>query len=89
MLELRFAMTQQQKSVTGSHLYRDNWLRHCYTGSIGWRIIGPSVLSNTESTLLWVDDKDSSPCLMTEVPIDPGIQKAWIILHSIIQIHTY
>jgi len=65
MPEPRFAITQQQKSVTGSHWYRDNWLRHCYTGSIGWRIIGPSVLSNTESTLLWMNDKDSSPCLMT------------------------
>ena len=52
--------------VTGSHLYMDNWLRHCYTGSIGWRITGPSVLSNTESTLLWMDDKASSPCLKTK-----------------------
>jgi len=31
-----------------------------YTGSIGWRITGSSVLSNTESTLLWMDDKASS-----------------------------
>ena len=36
-----------------------------YTGSIGWRITGPGVLSNTESTLLWMDDKASSPCLKT------------------------
>ena len=36
-----------------------------YTGSIGWRITGPSVLSNTESTLLWMDDKASSLCLKT------------------------
>ena len=36
-----------------------------YTGSIGRRITGPSVLSNTESTLLWMDDKASSPCLKT------------------------
>ena len=36
-----------------------------YTGSIGWRITGPSVLSNTESTLLWMEDKASSLCLKT------------------------
>jgi len=24
----RFAITQQQKSVTGSHWYMDNWFRH-------------------------------------------------------------
>ena len=36
-----------------------------YTDSIGWRITGPSVLSNTDSTLLWMDDKASSPCLKT------------------------
>jgi len=28
MPELRFAITQQQKSVTGSHWYMDNWLKH-------------------------------------------------------------
>jgi len=28
MPELRFAIIQQQKSVTGSHWYMDNWLRH-------------------------------------------------------------
>jgi len=44
MPELRFAITQQQKSVTDSHLYRDNWLRHCYTGSIGWRITSPVII---------------------------------------------
>ena len=49
----------------------------------------PSILSNTESTLLWMDDKTSSPCLKTGGTIDPGIQKAWIILHSIIQIYSY
>ena len=27
----------------------------------------------SESTLLWMDDKASSPCLKTGVPIDPGI----------------
>jgi len=27
MPELRFAITQQQKSVAGSHWYMDNWLR--------------------------------------------------------------
>jgi len=27
MPELRFAITQQQ-SITGSHWYMDNWLRH-------------------------------------------------------------
>jgi len=31
-----------------------------YTGSIGWRITDPSILSNTESILLWLDDKASS-----------------------------
>ena len=36
-----------------------------YTGSIGWRITDPSVLSNTESTLLWLEDKASSLCLKT------------------------
>ena len=36
-----------------------------YTGSIGWRITGPSVLSNTESTLLWMEGKASSLCLKT------------------------
>ena len=36
-----------------------------YTDSIGWRITGPSVLSNTESTLLWMEDKASSLCLKT------------------------
>ena len=35
------------------------------TGSIGWRITDPSVLSNTDSTLLWMDDKASSLCLKT------------------------
>ena len=34
-------------------------------GSIGWRITDPSILSNTESTLLWMDDKASSPCIKT------------------------
>jgi len=28
MPELRFAITQQQTSVTGSHWYMDNWLRY-------------------------------------------------------------
>jgi len=28
MPELRFTITQQQKSVTGSHRYMDIWLRH-------------------------------------------------------------
>jgi len=28
MPELRFAITQQQKSVTGSRWYMDNWHRH-------------------------------------------------------------
>ena len=36
-----------------------------YTGSIDWRITDPSIVSNTESTLLWMDDKASSPCLKT------------------------
>jgi len=36
-----------------------------YTGSIGWKITGPSILSNTESTLLWMEDKASSLCLKT------------------------
>jgi len=63
MPELTFAITQQQKSVTGSHWYIwtiDSWSGISYTGSIGWRITDPSVLSNTESTLLWMDDKTSS-----------------------------
>jgi len=34
-----------------------------YTGSIGWRITDSRILSNAESTLLWMDDKASSPCL--------------------------
>jgi len=65
MPELRFAITQQQKSVPGSHWYMDNYIDSgiSYTGSIGWRITDPSVLSNTESTLLWMDDKASSLCL--------------------------
>jgi len=28
MPELRFTITQQQKSVTGSHIYIDNWVKH-------------------------------------------------------------
>ena len=36
-----------------------------YTGCIGWRITDPSVLSNTKSTLLWMDDQASSLCLKT------------------------
>ena len=38
-----------------------------YTGSFGWRITDPSILLNTESTLLWMDDNASSPwpCLKT------------------------
>ena len=36
-----------------------------YTGSIDWRITDSRILSNTESTLLWMDDKASSPCLKT------------------------
>jgi len=28
MPEMNFAITQQQKSVTGSHWDMDNWLRH-------------------------------------------------------------
>ena len=66
MPELRLAITQQQ-SVTGSHWYKlwtiDSGIS--YTGSIGWRITDPSIVLNTESTLLWMDDKASSPCLKT------------------------
>ena len=36
-----------------------------YTGSIDWRITDSRILSNTESTLPWMDDKGSSPCLKT------------------------
>jgi len=44
----------------------------------------PSIHSNTELILLWMDDKASSHCLKTGVSIDPSIQNAWIILHSFI-----
>jgi len=63
MPELRFAITQPQKSVlTRQHIYTiDSGIS--YTGSISWRITDPSIRSNTESTLPWMDDKASSPCL--------------------------
>jgi len=33
--------------------------------------------------------KPALPVQRPEVPTDPGIQKAWIILHSIIQIYSH
>jgi len=59
----RFAITQLQKSVlTRQHIWTtDSGIS--YTGSIGWRITDPSICSNTESILPWMDDKASSPCL--------------------------
>jgi len=65
MPELRFAITQQPLRSL-SQAATEIWtidLGISYTGSIGWRITDPSVLSNTESTLLWMDDKASSLCL--------------------------
>jgi len=56
--QLRFAITQQQKSITGSRWYMDNWLQALsYTGSIGWRITHASILSNTgfDGLLHWVN----------------------------------
>jgi len=70
-----------QKSVlTGSIIIWSIDSGISYTGSIFWRIADSSIYSM--STLLWMDDKASSPCWRPGVPIDPGIQKAWIILHS-------
>jgi len=65
MPELKFATTQPQKSVvTKQHIWTiDSGIS--YTGSIGWKITGSSIHSNTESTLPWMDDKASSPCLKT------------------------
>ena len=64
MLELRFAITQQplrSLSQAATEIWTiDSGIS--YTGIIGWRITDPSVLSNTESTLLWMDDKASSLC---------------------------
>jgi len=49
MPELRFAITQLQKSVlTRQHIWTiDSGVS--YTGSIGWGITDPSIRSNTES----------------------------------------
>ena len=47
----------------------------------------PSILSNTESTLLWMDDKASSLCLKTGGTHRSRHSKS--ILHSIIQIYSY
>jgi len=52
-----FAITQQQKSVTGIY---DIWTIDSgisYTGSTGWRITDPSILSSTEfdGLLHWVN----------------------------------
>ena len=72
MLELRFAITQQQKCVL-----TDSQLLSCCI-----LVYGPmtqvlpvatlailaqetSICSNTKSNLFWVDDKASSPCLKT------------------------
>jgi len=62
MPELRFAITHRQPLIYGQ-LTIDSGIS--YTGSIGWRITGQSVLSNTESTLLWMEDKASSLCVKT------------------------
>jgi len=65
MVELKFAITEQQKSVlTGTAAdflgwchscpwHMDNWLRY-YTCNIGWRITDPGICSRTESTILWM-----------------------------------
>ena len=58
---LRFAITQQQKSILTSSIYGPLTHAISYTG------------------------KSNPPCLKPlGEPIDPGIQKAWIILHSFI-----
>jgi len=62
MPELRVVTTQQQNSVlTGSIIISGI----SYTGSNGGRIADTSIHSNTESNLLWMDDKASSHCLKT------------------------
>ena len=43
----------------------------------------PSILSNTESTFLWMDDKTSSPCLKTRGTHKSRHSKAWIIHTSL------
>jgi len=64
MPDLRFAITQPQKSVlTRQHIYTiDSGIS--YTGSIGWRITDPSIRSNTGNEARGTHRS--------------GIQKAWI-----------
>ena len=62
MPELRFAShSHRSLSSQGSIYTIDSGTS--YIGSIGWRITDPSIRSNTKSTLPWMDDKASSPCL--------------------------
>ena len=77
MPELRFAITQLQKSVlTRQHIWTiDSGIS--YTGSnLAEESLTQASVQALSQTLLWMDDKASSPCLKTGVPIDPGIQKA-------------
>ena len=57
MPELRFAITQQQKSI----LIYGPLTQVLATLAV-------SICLNTESTLLWMDDKASSPSLKTRIP---------------------
>ena len=92
MPELKFAITQPQKSVhTRKHLYTID-SGSSYTGRIGWRITDPSIPSNTELTLPWMDDKASSPCLKTRGTHRSGIQKSMdntSLIHSFIHSDTF
>ena len=65
MPELRFAITQLQKSVpTRQHVWTiDSGIN--YTGSIGRRSLIQASVQTLSQTLLWMDDKASSPCLKT------------------------
>ena len=78
MPELKFAITQQQKTVLSGSIY----------GPLAQVLATPVVLAEgsltqasiqtLELTLLWMNDKACSPRLKTRI---------WIILHSFIQIY--
>ena len=78
----------RSRSLSSQAACMDHWL-------FDWRITDLSIRSNAESTLLWMDGKANFPVWRPVVPIDRGIQKAWIkltysFIHSFIfMIETY
>jgi len=61
-----------------------------YTGSISQRITDPSIRTSTESTLLWMYDKASSPCLKTGGTHRPRHSKSVdIILYTFVHLFLH